>query len=112
MPISTHILDTTKGRPAADVQVKLEVLEGDVWRECGGGHTNADGRLQAVLATGETLKAATYRLHFMVKAYLDATHQGGFYPEVIITFVVQSPNEHFHVPLLLNPFGYSTYRGS
>jgi len=108
--ISTHILDTTRSKPAAHVEVVLEVKEGSGWRQCGGGRTNEDGRLKPV--TTETLQVASYRMSFAVQSYLQTHHGGGFYPEVAITFSVHDATEHFHVPLLLNPFGYSTYRGS
>ncbi len=109
MGISTHILDTTRGRPAADVEVVLERREGDAWQRIAAARTNADGRVPA-LAT--TLTPGAHRLVFAVEAYLRATHGSTFYPEVPVHFLVDDPAAHYHVPLLLNPFGYSTYRGS
>lgn len=112
MGISTHILDTTRGRPATDVAVTLESRDAEGnWRLAGGGRTDADGRIKSLLGDAP-LVAGTYRISFAVEPYLSLHHDGGFYPEVTITFRVVNPAEHFHVPLLLNPFGFSTYRGS
>jgi 5-hydroxyisourate hydrolase len=106
--ITTHVLDTAKGRPASGVPITLEKREGESWRALGRGLTDDDGRLKTLLPDGVALEAATYRLTFDVEAY-DA---GGFFPTVTITFAVREPTQHHHVPLLLSPFGYSTYRGS
>ena len=104
--ISTHVLDTSTGSPASGVRVALRVHTGDAWNLVGEGETDDDGRV-AALATD--LVAGTYRLRFDTGAY---HHGEGFYPEVVVTFAVTDPAEHHHVPLLLSPFGYSTYRGS
>jgi 5-hydroxyisourate hydrolase len=112
MGISTHILDVTLGRPAADVAITLEKRTDAGWETLGGGRTDADGRVKTLLAEGHSLVAGVYRSTFAVEPYLAAKHGRGFYPEVSITFRVENPAEHFHVPLLLSPFGYSTYRGS
>lgn len=110
MGISTHILDTAKGRPAAGVAVTLEQQDGGSWRQVGQGVTDADGRIKPLL---EKIPAAgNYRLRFEVAAYFTAMKVDSFYPSVSVDFSVRAPNEHYHVPLLLNPFGYSTYRGS
>lgn len=106
--ITTHVLDTAQGRPARGVPIVLEKREGGAFAVVGRGATDADGRLKTLLAEGVALEAATYRLTFDVAAY-DAH---GFFPEVSITFVVRDPTQHHHVPLLLSPFGYATYRGS
>ena len=100
--ITTHILDTSKGRPAAGVTVTLEMQRGSEWTVIGRGSTDADGRLRT-LTEGKSLEKATYRLTF---------ETGGFFPQVTIAFRVENPGEHYHVPLLLSPFGYTTYRGS
>ena len=107
MGITTHILDTATGRPAARVPVQLERLEADVWRPIGSGETDDDGRLRTLLPPGP-VPHGTYRLRFDTHAYLGAN---AFFPAVQIEFVV-SDDRHHHVPLLLSPFGYSTYRGS
>lgn len=110
-PITTHILDVAIGRPARGVAVTLERLEGASARELGAGRTDDDGRVATLLAPG-TLEAGTYRLRFEVGAYFEASGRSSFYPHVEIVFAVREPSEHYHVPLLLSPFGYSTYRGS
>ena len=100
--ITTHILDTAKGRPGSGVAVRLEVERSGKWELVGSGETDADGRLRT-LTEGKTLERATYRLTF---------ETGGFFSQVTIAFRVEKPEEHYHVPLLLSPFGYTTYRGS
>lgn len=109
--VTTHILDTSRGRPAAGVTVALEVKKDNVYEEIGRGETDADGRLRT-LTQGITLAQGTYRITFHTAAYFDKQGITGFYPEVTIAFEVRAPEEHYHVPLLLNPYGYSTYRGS
>ncbi|MBK7864917.1 MAG: hydroxyisourate hydrolase [Archangiaceae bacterium] len=112
MGISTHILDTTRGKPAAGVTVSLELRSAadGSWRRVAEGVTNEDGRVKPLL---ETLAAAgTYRIRFEVESYFKALGTEAFYPVVTIDFVVKAASEHYHVPLLLNPFGFSTYRGS
>jgi 5-hydroxyisourate hydrolase len=110
MGISTHILDTTRGRPAKGVMVRLERLANGAAQEVARGVTNDDGRVKPLL---EVIPGAgPYRLHFEVAAYFAALGVEAFYPSVTIDFTVSAPAEHYHVPLLLNPYGYSTYRGS
>ncbi len=109
--ITTHILDTAQGRPAAGVAVALEFRDGEEWRPISSGTTNQDGRIMD-LTTGKTLTAGVYRLVFNTGDYLEANHIPGFYPFVPVVFRIDNPEQHFHVPLLLSPFGYSTYRGS
>ena len=104
--ITTHVLDTAKGKPADGVGVSLEVQEGEKWVKVASGTTDTDGRLRT-LTEGHKVRRGTYRLTFATGAY-----SRGFFPEVAITFSVDDPNAHFHVPLLLSPYGYSTYRGS
>ena len=111
--ITTHILDTSKGRPANGVLVVLEIRsqEGD-WKVIGHGMTDMDGRLKELLPPDTPLDVAAYRLTFDTGAYFSAQNVESFYPEVSIVFNVREASEHYHVPLLLNPYGYSTYRGS
>ena len=109
--ITTHVLDTSVGRPAEGVPVVLEQLDGEGWTEVGSGLTDGDGRLADLLAS-DRLEAATYRLRFDTAAYFGSRGVKGFYPEVLIRFRVTDAGTHHHVPLLLSPFGYSTYRGS
>lgn len=110
--ITTHILDTSIGRPAAGVKVRLHGWNRAEWELLGEGFTDADGRLRTLLASDHTLTAGRYRLVFETAAYFHARAVASFYPEVSVVFEVTDASQHFHVPLLLNPFGYSTYRGS
>jgi 5-hydroxyisourate hydrolase len=104
--LSTHVLDTSLGRPAAGIRVSLESASG---ADFGEGVTDADGRIPSF--GPERLGAGDYRLRFDSGSYFTQLGMTGFYPEVVVTFTVEG-DEHFHVPLLLNPYGYSTYRGS
>lgn len=110
--ITTHVLDTSRGRPAGGVQVVLEVSEEGQYRELGRGATDADGRLKGLLPAGERPAPGTYRLTFDTGGYFARLAIEGFYPAVSILFEVRDPAQHYHVPLLVSPFGYSTYRGS
>ena len=107
--ITTHVLDTAQGRPAAGVGITLERHDGSEWREIARGATDGDGRLRTLMEGAERV-AAKYRLRFDVGGYFAPATS--FFPEVIIEFVVTDVEQHYHVPLLLSPFGYSTYRGS
>ncbi len=110
--ISTHILDISRGRPAAEVPVALErVNEDGNWQELGRAFTDADGRVEGFADAGP-LQAAVHRLRFDVAEYFRAQGATSFYPFVEIVFEIARAEEHYHVPLLLSPFGYSTYRGS
>jgi 5-hydroxyisourate hydrolase len=107
--ITTHVLDTARGRPAAGVPVRLERRAGQGWAIVGTGATDDDGRARELVPDGVRLEAGAYRLRFDTSAYLGPD---AFFPEVLLIFTVTTPEEHHHVPLLLSPFGYSTYRGS
>ena len=112
-PITTHVLDTSRGRPAAGVAVTLELLEPEAsWRQLGWGETDADGRLRDLLPEEHAPAPGVYRLTFETGAYFAARGVESFYPVAVVVFEVRAAGEHYHVPLLLNPFGYSTYRGS
>lgn len=107
------MLDTALGSPAAGIDVQLEVESSpDSWATVGTGTTDADGRVTTLLDAGASLEAGTYRLCFATGQYLDRTAGGGFYPRARIEFIVGEADTHYHVPLLLSPWGYSTYRGS
>lgn len=109
--ITTHVLDTAGGRPAAGVPAVLELRSGaDTWTEIGRGTTDADGRIRDLVQG--PLRAGVHRLTFNTGAYFKTQGVQGFYPQVVIEFEVRDANQHHHVPLLLSPFGYSTYRGS
>jgi len=110
--ITTHILDTTRGLPASNVPIALYVQQGSDWQKLGGGVTNQDGRLAGLLADDVKLPAGVYRMHFETKAYFTANQETGFYPYVDIVFELNADGDHYHVPLLLTAYGYSTYRGS
>lgn len=110
--ISTHVLDTSVGRPAAGVAVFLEREGSSGWELMNESATDQDGRLPDLLPAGVDLEATRYRISFDSGAYFASSGIRGFYPEVAIVFEVTEPGEHHHVPLLLSPFGYSTYRGS
>ena len=114
--ISTHVLDTSQGRPAANVPVTLEIARDPEdparWEPHGGGETDADGRVKNLLPAGAALAAAAYRLTFDTAAYFAARGVASFYPSVTVVFQIRDASQHHHVPLLLSPFGYSTYRGS
>jgi 5-hydroxyisourate hydrolase len=111
--ITTHVLDTARGQPAAGVPVVLEQHEeGASWRLVGRGVTDADGRLRTLVSDAVPLSAGAYRLLFDTRRYFAAAGIHTFYPEVIVVFEVSGAEAHYHVPLLLSPFGYTTYRGS
>lgn len=111
--ITTHILDTSRGRPAGGVLVVLEARSSEgQWKVIGHGMTDMDGRAKDLLPKDAALEEATYRLTFDTGAYFSQQSIESFYPEVTIVFNVRDAGEHYHVPLLLNPYGYSTYRGS
>jgi 5-hydroxyisourate hydrolase len=129
--LSTHVLDATSGRPAAGVPVRLERRGPDGWSPAGAGQTDADGRLRLAggaegresgqagqagqefaAGSGPGFEPGVYRITFDTGAYFQARGVASFYPEVTVTFELTGPGEHYHVPLLLSPFAYSTYRGS
>lgn len=111
--ISTHILDTSRGRPAAGIGISLEVLNaGEGWSPLSQAVTDDDGRVKAFVLNEPQLGAGTYRLIFSVGKYFSGLNEKSFYPEVTVSFLLEGGTEHYHVPLLISPFGYSTYRGS
>ena len=107
--VTTHILDTTTGKPAEAVTIILYQGGNDEWTELAREHTDKDGRIKALGV--DELMQGIYKLRFETKDYFDKRQIKTFYPYVEIVFEIDS-SEHYHVPLLLNPFGYSTYRGS
>ena len=110
--ITTHVLDTARGGPARSVSVLLERSEADAWTTIGGGQTDTDGRLRTLMADSVELTPGIYRLTFDTRRYFDAAGVRAFYPQVIVMFEVTDADAHYHVPLLLSPFGFSTYRGT
>ena len=111
--ISTHVLDTALGKPAKDVQVRLEQREASgQWLEIASARTDQDGRCGQLLSGNAILQAGDYRLIFDTAKYFGEQKVDGLYPIVEITFQVRDGESHFHIPLLLSPNGYTTYRGS
>ena len=111
--VTTHVLDTALGRPAVGLLVVLERVEpGDSPVQLGTGTTDGDGRLRTLLPPGEGVENGDYRLRFATSAYFARDGRESFYPEVVVEFRVAGPTAHYHVPLLLSPYGYATYRGS
>ena len=111
-PITTHVLDVSLGEPAEGVVITLaKIDEQDQPVAVGHGVTNADGRVTTLLPPGEATPGI-YRLTFETTAYFARSHRESFYPRIEVTFHVTDAEAHYHVPLLLSPFGYSTYRGS
>ena len=109
--ITTHVLDTSLGRPAAGVPICLEFRRGGKWVRVGDGTTDEDGRLRSLTGDG-SVPRGSYRITFDTGAYFRASEREAFFPQVTIEFDVRDGAQHYHVPLLLSPFGYSTYRGS
>lgn len=109
--LTTHILDTTKGKPAEGVTITLFQQQNNDWKKIASGITNSDGRIADLLLKDTTLDFGTYKMKFETKEYFDKQSAKTFYPFVEIVFDITT-KEHYHIPLLLNPFGYSTYRGS
>jgi 5-hydroxyisourate hydrolase len=106
MMITTHVLDTSTGQPAPRIRVELDIfISGHGWRDVGRGVTNRDGR---ILDFGEPPAAGIYRLAFDVGVHIPDP----FFPTISITFEVKDQNDSYHIPLLLSPFGYTTYLGS
>ena len=111
--LSTHVLDVSVGRPAAELGIVLEAVDASgSMNELARGVTNSDGRVKDFLPPGTKLAAGLYRLTFDTASYFRAKGTKGFYPHVHITFEIGANGEHYHVPLLLSPWGFSTYRGS
>jgi 2-oxo-4-hydroxy-4-carboxy-5-ureidoimidazoline decarboxylase len=112
MGISTHILDTASGRPAAGVPITLARLTNGTWSLLNEDHTDADGRCKRLLPPTQTLQRGVYRIHFETAVYYEKQHLQGLYPFVEVAFVVSDSEQNYHIPLLLTANGYTTYRGS
>lgn len=108
-PITTHILDVGVGKPAANVAVDLEMLVAKKWKKLATKKTNKDGRVEDLLSPGSKAKRGTYRLSFKIGKYFKGKT---FYPYAEIVFEIKNVDQHYHVPLLVSSYGYSTYRGS
>ncbi|KAN0124861.1 hypothetical protein V8E52_001413 [Russula decolorans] len=119
-PITCHVLDSSIGKPAPGVGVRLEIHQAsataggsETWGPLAKGVTDADGRCMTLLSNDKHLtQGGVYRIVFETKNYFDRAGKPTFYPWVEIPFIVTNPNEHYHIPLLISPFSYTTYRGS
>ncbi|TMW64575.1 hypothetical protein Poli38472_011455 [Pythium oligandrum] len=115
-PITSHVLDTSRGRPAANMRITLQALDASSgqWHQLNHGVTNEDGRVATPLVPeGMAFQPGTYQLVFDTKSYFEQIGVTEyFYPMATITFEIKQVDQHYHVPLLINPFGFSTYRGS
>lgn len=114
--LTTHVLDTSAGLPGRGIRIVLSRLAGSVATAIGEARTNADGRCEAPLLEGASLLAGTYELAFHVGDYYRARGlalpEPAFLDVVVLRFGIAAPDQHYHVPLLISPYGYSTYRGS
>ncbi|MGH9966246.1 MAG: hydroxyisourate hydrolase [Pyrinomonadaceae bacterium] len=111
--ISTHILDIARGAPASGVHVNLELQNlDDSWTQLAEAWTDEDGRVKPFFLVESHLSAGTYRLVFDTEAYFSGLEVAAFYPQVTVVFRIDDEPQHYHVPLLMSPYGYSTYRGS
>lgn len=110
--ITTHVLDTTRGKPASKLPIDLYRRNQNGWDKIAGGVTNTDGRIVGLLSDNTKLSAGIYRMHFDTSEYFKSNNEVGFYPYVDIVFELDASGSHYHIPLLLSAFGYSTYRGS
>lgn len=110
--ITSHVLDLSSGLPAAGVSAQLFLLNGKNWQLLGDDQSDDDGRLQRLLPAGEKIKAGSYKLSFATMPYFANKGMQTFYPHIEVIFFVSEGRDHYHVPLLVSPFGYSTYRGS
>lgn len=111
-PLSVHILDLQSGQPTSGVAVTLEQREGDHWRPLGHAVTDAQGRVRAMYPAGRPLAAGIYRIVFQVGEHYARVRQPTFFDRIPVEFKVRDPDQHYHIPLLLSPYGYSTYRGN
>ena len=109
--ITTHVLDTSIGKPAEGISVSLEHNDTRIWKQIANGITDKDGRVKNLLPIEKRIPKGVYRLIFDTRLYFKTKEVKSFYPSVTIEFEI-TDDTHYHVPLLLNPFGYSTYRGS
>jgi 5-hydroxyisourate hydrolase len=111
--ITTHVLDTARGVPGAAIAVVLERRDATgTWARVGQGETDPDGRLRDLIPAGAAADAGVYRLMFDTRRYFSAQSVATLYPAVVVVFEVHASEKHYHIPLLLSPFGYSTYRGT
>jgi len=111
-PLSVHVLDQQSGQPGAGIQVTLEQRKGTEWMQLASGVTNEQGRIPALYPEGKAMAAGDYRIVFRTGEHFARKGQPTFFPRIPVEFTVDAPAQHYHIPLLLSPFGYSTYRGN
>lgn len=111
-PLSVHVLDLQSGQPTAGIRVRLEQRAGEQWRELAAGVTNEQGRIPALYPEGKAVTAGAYRIVFETGEHYARKGQPTFFPRIPVEFTMDAASAHYHVPLLLSPFGYSTYRGN
>ena len=112
-PITTHVLDTSIGKPAYGVEVQIDYcLDDDSWITIGKGKTDANGRIHDLLSSNHVLKTGRYKICFETAKYFEGKKISTFYPFITIHFDIKVTQEHYHIPLLISGYGYSTYRGS
>ena len=111
-PLSVHILDLQSGQPTAGVTVTLEQKTGNGWQQLASGVTNAQGRITEMYPADKTMQAGDYRIVFKTGEHYARLKQETFFPEIPVQFHVEKTGQHYHIPLLLSPFGFSTYRGN
>ncbi|WP_312723865.1 hydroxyisourate hydrolase [Stutzerimonas kunmingensis] len=110
--LSVHVLNLQDGLPSPDVRVTLEQRQGDAWKSLNSGETNAQGRITELYPEGKALEKGTYRVTFKTGDWFAAHKASSFFPEVPVIFEADGSVEHYHIPLLLSPYGFSTYRGN
>ncbi|MAB23821.1 hydroxyisourate hydrolase [Pseudomonas neustonica] len=111
-PLSVHVLNLEDGLPSSDVHVTLERLQGQSWQPLSEGVTNEQGRITELFPQGQTLQDGTYKVTFKTGDWFAQHEAKTFFPEVPVIFAVDASVEHYHIPLLLSPYGFSTYRGN
>jgi len=110
--ITTHVLDTAIGKPAQGIDITLSYFVNNKWKLISGGTTDSDGRVANLLADNKILEAGRYKVLFVTESYFKNLKLKAFYPYADIVFEIEGDGQHYHIPLLLSPFGYTTYRGS
>lgn len=111
-PLSVHVLNLENGLPSADVKVTLEAQQNEKWVELNSKSTNENGRITDLYPEGKTLQKGVYKVTFQTGDWFKSKNQRSFFPEVPVVFVIDGTVDHYHIPLLISPYGYSTYRGS
>jgi 5-hydroxyisourate hydrolase len=111
-PLSVHVLDLQNGQPTPGISVDLEQKTATGWRSLASGVTDAQGRIRELFPAGQPFVAGQYRVVFHTGAHYATVKQPTFFPEIPVLFKVEDATQHYHIPLLLSPYGYSTYRGN